>query len=401
MPFGAAATAAAANRRPLFGDSRTSPAPIAPARAGNRAAAPAHSRTTAAGAANSWSKLARNCVIIAPRCGGGIARAGLPARHARRDGSMRFGARPARRPALPSAASGRSDATNPRAGSADEQFLHRHRSLSDHRHRRAVRRPLFHRLERLSRRVRGGGHAPAGPRGQGRRRGQPAPAADPLFPLREGAHRRHVRQPPGAVFPHRQPDHQARHPADDQGRGGGQRDRAAAAGAAPGAQQRDGWNWQSFGQVLGKSAYLPAQRRADVGQDRRRRAGAARARRRGAHALRGLQRRALGARARRPLPLARHLRQGPRRARAEACHGAARARRLRALQGHPAGRRRRLDLHAGRPPRRPDGQAARRRRAHRAAADRRAVAGAPTRQRATQRPERRRGRPDRASPRST
>ena len=48
------------------------------ARAGNRPAAPSHSRSAArTRAANSWSKLARNCVIIARRSDGGVAAAGF------------------------------------------------------------------------------------------------------------------------------------------------------------------------------------------------------------------------------------------------------------------------------------------------------------------------------------
>ena len=50
---------------------------------------------------------------------------------------------------------------------------------------------------------------------------------------------------------------------------------------------KDGWNWQTFGQVL-SNARLPAdQRGADLAQDHRRRAGGARRRRRRAHPLRG------------------------------------------------------------------------------------------------------------------
>ena len=202
------------------------------------------------------AQLCDNCVKGAA---GGIERAGVGRRtHAGRDGSMRFRARPQRRRPAPACGFDRhADGDYPRAGWANEQFLRHHCSLSDHDHRRAVRHSLFHRLERLSRRVRGGGHAPLGPRGEGRRRGQPAPAADTLFPLREGAHCRHLRQPPGAVFPSRQPHHQAVHAADVPRRDGGQRDRAAAAGAAPCARQHDGWNWQSFGQAAGQAAYLP------------------------------------------------------------------------------------------------------------------------------------------------
>ena len=107
-----------------------------------------------------------------------------PANARRKGPFMRFPARSSyggRRAACGMAASRRDD---PRAGWADEQFFRHHCRLSDHRHRRAVCDPLLHRLERLSRRVRGGGHASAWARGESGRRRQSAPAADALFPLR-------------------------------------------------------------------------------------------------------------------------------------------------------------------------------------------------------------------------
>ena len=58
----------------------------------------------------------------------------------------------------------------------------------------------------------------------------------------------------------------------------------------------DGWNWQSFGQVLGKSAYLPAKVALTSVKIVDGVLARARARRGGAHALRRLQRRVLGAR---------------------------------------------------------------------------------------------------------
>ena len=120
------------------------------------------------------------------------------------------------------------------------------------------------------------------------------------------------------------------------------------------------WNWQSFGDVLAKSAYLPGKvaltsvkivdgALAVHGPD-----GAERTRFEGfngelsAPALDG------------PYRAARHLRQGRRPARAEDRHVAAGSRRHGALQGDPAGRRGRLDVHSGRPFRRPHEQAARR-----------------------------------------
>ena len=257
-----------------------------------------------------------------------------------------------------------------RAGSADEQFLHHPGSLSDHRDRRAVRRALLHRLERLPRRVRGGGHAPARPRGAGRRVGQSAPAADALLPFREGAHCRHLRQPPGAAVPLREPGHQAFDPADLPRRGGGQRDRAAAPGIAGGAQRQGRLELAEPGTGLQRRRLSAGQRVAGVGQDHRRHTGAAWRRRRRAHPLRGDQRRAVVSGARRPLSLPRHLRQGPRGARAARRHRPRRARQHRALQGRPAQRGSGIDLYAGRAPGRSHGQAEHRRRAHGASADR-------------------------------
>ena len=99
----------------------------------------------------------------------------------------------------------------------------------------------------------------------------------------------------------------------------------------------DGWNWQSFGQAARQAAYLPTNVALTSVKIVDGVLAAARTRRHGAHALRGLERRALGAGARWPLSVPRHLRQGPRRARAEDCHGAAGARRLGALQGDRCG----------------------------------------------------------------
>ena len=89
------------------------------------------------------------------------------------------------------------------------------------------------------------------------------------------------------LLPGRQPDHQAFDPAAVPRRGGGQRDRAAAPGAARGAQRQGRLELAEL--RPGRSAAPPICRPtcADVGQDHRRRAGAARRRRRRAHALRG------------------------------------------------------------------------------------------------------------------
>ena len=128
----------------------------------------------------------------------------------------------------------------------------------------------------------------------------------------------------------------------------------------------------------GVAAYLPAQRHPDLGQDRRRRA------RRARHPTER------SARASRPSTAScpRRRCDGPYRYRGtfgkagaerelQARHGTARRRRLGALQGDPAVRRRRGSTYTlDGAPRRPDGQAAHRRRADRAAADRRTVAGA-------------------------
>ena len=167
----------------------------------------------------------------------------------------------------------------------------------------------------------------------------------------------------------------------------------------------DGWNWQSFGEVLGKSTYLPA----NVALTSVKIVDGVLA----VHAPDGAERtRFDGFNGEFSAPAL----DGPYRLRGtfgkagaerelQDRHGAAGGGRLGALQGHPAGRRRRLDVYAGCPPRRPHGQAAHRGRAHRAAADRRAVAGAARRPapdaEKSGRARRRDRAPTRARPRST
>ena len=139
----------------------------------------------------------------------------------------------------------------------------------------------------------------------------------------------------------------------------------------------DGWNWQSFGQVLGGAAYLPANvaltsvKIADgaLAAARRPTAPSAHASRRStASCPRRRSTAPTGSAAPSARPGAeRELRLATARPEPD---GTVRFKAI--LRGADGG----LDLHAGRAPRRPHGQAARRRRAHRAAADRRAVAGA-------------------------
>ena len=211
-------------------------------------------------------------------------------------------------------------AAGPRRGGRDEQFLRRHCRLPHHRRRRAVRRSLFHRLERLSRRVRGGGLAPA----RAARCGSAAPSTCTCCRPPISASRRCASPTPPSTSrsrfsgPTASPSSSSVPPMfrgvveaneiefqrpvlrlalDEQGR-------LELAELRPGAGQ----------------SRLPArQRRADLAQDHRWRAGGARPRRRRAHAPRGLERRAVGAGAGRALPLPRHLRHGRRRARDPAC----------------------------------------------------------------------------------
>ena len=167
----------------------------------------------------------------------------------------------------------------------------------------------------------------------------------------------------------------------------------------------DGWNWQSFGQVLGNVRLPAGQGRADVGQDRRRRAR--RARRPTAPSAPASRASTASSRRRRSTAPIGCAAPSARPAPSASCRSPRRGRRPTApcASRRSCGSRGRLDLHAGRPPRRPHGQAAHRGRAHGAAADRRAVAGAPPRHAAAAAERRGRRRRDqartRARPRST
>ena len=157
-----------------------------------------------------------------------------------------------------------------------------------------------------------------------------APAADPLFPPGEGAHRRCVG---GAhLLQGRKPEHQAVHSADVPRHRGGQRDRVPAPDPAAGPRRQGHLELAELCAGAGLGRLHAIQRHADLAQDHRRRACLARPRRRRAGKARRLQRRTVGARARRALPLPRHVRLRRRRARDQARDRPARGRR----RGTPA-----------------------------------------------------------------
>ena len=175
-----------------------------------------------------------------------------------------------------------------------------------------------------------------------------APAADPLFPLREGAHRRHLRQPQEPFFRADSLSIKLSIPPMFRGIVEANEIEFQRPDPAPGAR-RQGWlELAELRAGAGPAAYMPTNVDADLAQDHRRRAGRARPRRQRAGAPRRLERRAVGAGARRPLSLPRHVRRRRGRARDQAGNGHARGRRRRALQGVPAPGRHRGQLHAGR-----------------------------------------------------
>ena len=268
-------------------------------------------------AANSWSKLARNCVIIAPRIERQL-RAGRLCRRGTPEGTVRCGLVQGRRrrQAVPSAA--RADAAAPTRGRGRRMSnfvvaiavflitvigaLFAVPYFVDWNGYRSVFEEEATRL--LGREVRVGGAVNLHLLPTPYFRFEKVRIADTSVNLQEPFFRTDSLTIKLAI------------PPMHQGRGGGQRDRAAAAGAAPGARRRRRLELAEL-RPGARQVRLPARQRcADVGQDRRRRAGRARPRRRRAHALRGLQRRVLRPRPRWPLPAARHLRQGRRRARA-------------------------------------------------------------------------------------
>ena len=89
---------------------------------------------------------------------------------------------------------------------------------------------------------------------QGRRRRQSAPAADPLFPLGEGAHRGRVRQPPGAFFRAESLTVKLSIPPMFRGIVEANEIELQRPVLRLALDGKDGWNWQSFGQALGSGA---------------------------------------------------------------------------------------------------------------------------------------------------